>query len=240
MVLSRKVGRDRKRDRACQYVGRFLWSFANVAAGIDEVFTCKFNLDAFSSLLMQHHLEIRKKIELIRFAFERQGVENVKTVRRILGQAHDFHDIRNAIAHNGFEHADSFTRIENGHKIYYPAGVEFDIVDRSGKMRIRDPFETRKKQRKQIERLKESNKKLIKDKDKLQEANEWADWLLDERTITYAQFDEFDAQMTKLTRALFELDLQPINEGVNFVQDVAKIIASSDNVFAFPRPPSER
>jgi hypothetical protein len=227
--------RDRNREKACKYVGRFLWSFANVSAGIEEAFTNKFNLDAFSSLLMQRHLDIRKKILLLNFAFERQGSDDQKVAKRILGQAQRFHDIRNVIAHSGFEHSDSFTRVVNGHKMHYPAGVEFDYIDPSGHLRIPDPFETRIKQKKQIERLKESNKQGIKEKDKLREANEWADWLLDDRTITYAQFDEWDAEMWKLMTTLSELDPEPVNEGINFVRDVSKIIASSDNVYAFKK-----
>jgi hypothetical protein len=46
-----------------------------------------------------------------------------------------------------------------------------------------------------------------------------------------------NAQMSKVMTALFKLDPDPVNEGINFVQDVSKIIASSDNVYAFRKPP---
>jgi hypothetical protein len=116
MTSARKADRRRprhKRNRAYEYVGRFLWSFANVVGGVEELFSCKYNLDSFSSLLMQHNLDIRKKIELLKFAFERQQVKNIKTIQRTLDQVHRFHDIRNAIAHSGFNHVPPFTRVES-------------------------------------------------------------------------------------------------------------------------------
>jgi hypothetical protein len=214
MMSSRKTNRKRpahERNKAYEYVGRFLWSFANVAAAIEELFSNKFNLDAFSSLLMQQNIDIRKKLALLEFAFERQETEDIKAIKRILDQVHRFHDIRNAIAHSGFNHVPSFTRIENGQKVHFPAGVEFGYVDRSGELRITGLPKMRSKQKNR-------------------------DWLSDERTITYAEFEDWDTQMSQLAMTLSELDPDPVNEGVNFVRDVAKIIAASDNVLPFSKP----
>jgi hypothetical protein len=43
--------------------------------------------------------------------------------------------------------------------------------------------------------------------------------------------------MWKLMLDISDLDDSPINEGIHFVQDVAKIIAASDNVLPFSKPP---
>jgi hypothetical protein len=229
-------------EKAWRYVGRFLWSFSGVADGIEQAFANKFNLDTFSSVIMQHHVDIRKKIELLKYAFKRQEISDLKTVTEKLGRVHYFHNIRNIIVHCRFEHVDSYTRTlkENGHKIHYPAGVEFYYVDPSGKLRLRQQTKGIKKQLEELKRLKKSNRQQIKDEEDLLEADEWVDSLLDETTITYAEFDEYHVEMFELMTAVFELDPEPVNEGSNFVRDVAEIIASSDNVLTFSKRPSKR
>ena len=139
----------------------------------------------------------------------------------MLSQVLQFYDIRNAIAHSSFEHVDSFTRVENGAKVRYEAGVQFDYIDREGKIHVPDPSATRN-----LEHRKEIKKRNMSYD------------LLDERTITYSDFDEYDAQLKVLMESLVEVggQVEPINEGINFVKDISKIIASSDNVFAFRKP----
>jgi hypothetical protein len=103
------------------------------------------------------------------------------------------------------------TTVNGGRK---PAEIEFDYVDQSGDLRIT------------LLTMRGNQKN--------------ADWALDERTITYAEFDKWDDQMDKLTGTLYQLaaDSEPVNQGApHFVQDVAKIIASSENVLPFSKRP---
>jgi len=61
------------------------------------------------------------------------------------------------------------TTVNCGRKIHYPAGIEFDYVDQSGDLRITGLLTMRGNQKN-------------------------ADWALDERTTTYAEFDKWDDQ----------------------------------------------
>ena len=207
--------KDKDRQKARKYVGRFMWSFANVEAAIDNIFEVMFNLNAVSYFLLHNRLPVRQKVALIRLGFDHQGIAPGK----MLGQVDQFSDIRNAIAHSSFEHVDSFTRIEKGLKIRYEAGIQFDYIDREGKIHVPDPAGTRHRKLRKL--IKKRNMESI------------ADDLLEKRTITYSEFDEYDVQLKELMESLGEIGCEPINEGINFVKDISKIIASSDNVVAF-------
>jgi hypothetical protein len=123
----------------------------------------------------------------------------------------------------------------HGRKILYPSGIQFDYVNKSGELDAPDPFNTRRKQKEQIERIKKTVRSQIENKERLAVVDEWADKLLDKTTIPYAQFDEYYAQMEKLISALENLDHEPVNEGIKFAPDIAAIIASSNNVLPFPK-----
>jgi hypothetical protein len=232
----RETSARRQGKKACEHVGNFLLHFAWVSSVTEELFYCKFNLDSFTSMILTHHIPLRKKLELLQYAFERQGISCDKSLDRV----NFFHDIRNAIAHSAFEHSPSFTVTRGRQKIYYPAGVQFDWVDRQGRLRLPNLSKIRKEELKKIQRIKEGLRRQIRDKDKLTEAEGDADWLLEERTISYKYFDQYEKEMWKLMLDISGLDASPVNEGIHFAQDVAKIIAASDNVLPFYTPPFKR
>ena len=64
--------RDTGREKAWKYVGRFMWSFANVEAAIDNIFEVMFNLNPISYFLLHNRLNVRQKVELIKLGFKYQ------------------------------------------------------------------------------------------------------------------------------------------------------------------------
>jgi hypothetical protein len=86
MTSSRKGHRwkySQYRDRPNIYIGRFLGTFAIIASAVEELFANKFNLDAFSALLLQQNMDLCKKLSLLRFAFDRQGISFGKTLSQV-------------------------------------------------------------------------------------------------------------------------------------------------------------
>jgi hypothetical protein len=169
-------------------------------------------------LLLLGTLDLRKKVKLLGLGFTHLEIDPGDTLNRI----HEFHQIRNAVAHSSFNPVPAFDRIEDGKKIHYGAGIEFSYIDPNGKLRV--PTTARARNRKQ------------------KKPKQPSDHLIDEATITFSEFDEYDARLGKIVETLvrFAELVTPINEGINFMQDVAKIIASSDNVLPFVKPPNQR
>jgi len=130
-----------------------------------------------------------------------------------------FHNVRNAVAHSSFNPVPPFDRVEDGKKVHYGAGIEFSYIDPKGKLKVPTTKQLR-------------NRKQKKSKQP-------SDHPIDEAIITYFEFDEYDAQLRKIMQTLVEIGetITPINEGINFTRDVAKIVASSDNIIPFVKPP---
>ena len=190
-----------------------MFAFANAEAAADNIFEIMFNLNATSMLLLLGTLDLRKKVKLLKLGFKHLGIDPGDTLNRI----DEFHQIRNAIAHSSFNPVPSFQRTENGSTVHYEAGIEFSYIDAGGKLRVPTTSKARNRRQKQ-------------QKD---------DMPLDQATITYTEFDEYDAQLSKITDKLIEIEgsIVPLNEGIKFVQDVAKIMAASDNILPFVKPP---
>ena len=64
----------------------------------------------------------------------------------------------------------------------------------------------------------------------------------DDNVITYSDFDKYDAELKAIVEEFVVVggNIEPINEGINFMQDIAKIMASSENVFPFVRPRTKK
>jgi hypothetical protein len=128
-----------------------------------------------------------------------------------MSRIQEFHNIRNAIAHSSFDPVPSFDRVEDGVKVHYEAGIEFSYIDPSGKMHV--PRTARARNQKQKVRKKKESKQrnqgVLSD-----------DVLLDKSTITYSEFDEFDAQLRKIMEFLNRdrdwLQKRGMNGGLSF------------------------
>src|SRR5262245_20704130 len=102
--------RERDLEKAWKYVGRFMHSFAQVEAGVDNIFGLMFNLNAISYLLLYSSLDLHKKLDLVEFGFKDQGVDHGKILYRV----RELSTIRNAIAHSSFEPVLSGHYVEDG------------------------------------------------------------------------------------------------------------------------------
>jgi len=233
---------QRDHEKAWRYVGRFMWSFANIEGYVDGIFQTMFNLNAVSYLLLQSNLDFRKKLALIQLVFKHQQIDHGKTLSKV----HELHNIRNAIAHSSFEPVGSFKGIDG---VRYKAGIEFSYVERSGEVQVPNPVRdlkqkgVQKRPHKKIQKVQEVEARSKTEDVQLSTMTneEWRDWYnvqMLKSTITYEEFDEYDAQAKKLVDMLDEIGArcEPINEGLNFMRDIAKIIAASDNVVLFTKP----
>jgi hypothetical protein len=205
-------------EKAWKYVGRFMWSFANIEASIDNIFEIMFSLNATSFLLLHGSLDFRKKLRLVELGLKRGGKDHSETLSKV----HTLADVRNAIVHSPFEAVPSFSSAEDGVELFYGDGIEFSYIDRIGKLQL--PTEQVRNRKK---RLQGTKLRGVPD-----------DQLFDQSTITYSEFDEYDVQARKLLDTLVEIGgtCTPLDEDVTLRQDVAKIIASSDNVVLFKKP----
>jgi hypothetical protein len=116
-------------------------------------------------------------------------------------------------------------------------GIEFSYIDKFGKMPILNP-ELIERQKSDHKRKQKADKKRKRETATKHKVNILPDekWKSpDEQTITYAQFDKYDAQAKELMLTLVNIAVEPINEGIPFVRDISKIISSSDNVLLFPK-----
>src|SRR6266700_266780 len=113
-----KTSRNEKNEhtKAWAYVGRFLWGFAIVEQAVDRIFADLFDMGPIAYLLCMGNLDFRRKLEFVKVGLKHQGIKPDKA----FDQIHKLHNVRNVIAHRvfGTEHD----------------GIEFDYVDKSGKL----------------------------------------------------------------------------------------------------------
>jgi hypothetical protein len=210
---------SKPQEKAWMYVGRFIGSIANVEAAVDNILDIMYNLDAGTSLLFRGNLTLRKKLDILERGFRDLAIDPGGTLSRI----HDYHDIRNVVVHSWFEPVASDARwMEDGTKVHYEAGIEFSYITKSGALQFPPKM-------KALKQKKSGQRERVAPPDDLQP---------DETTITYSEFDEYDAELTACMKKLVELEasVTPINEGSGFVRDMAKLIASSDNVVPYRKP----
>ena len=211
---------SKSQEKAWRYVGRFMESFANVEASIDVIFETIFNLNAASMLLLQGSLDFGKRVELIRLglAHQRVELEHVELLERAKG----YSKIRNAVAHSQFEPV--LEEVTNG--VRYEAGIEFSGARHNDKIEVPSSAKVRERKRKESKARTELRKRQLATADD-------DDSPLDKSTITYSEFDEYDADLRNLMESLVEIGERcaPI-DGVN-LQDVAMIVATADNVYSF-------
>jgi hypothetical protein len=170
---------------------------------------------------------LRGKLVLIKLGFEYQE----KSFGKLFSEISELHKVRNILAHSQFNHVRAFRGCR--------AGVEFSYMNKFGEMPMLNPellerqINDHKKKQKAHKKRKGKQEKSAVNKVHTVIREKWKS--PDEQTITYAQFDKYDAQAKKLMMALVNIAVEPINDGIPFVQDVSKIISSSDNVLLFPK-----
>jgi hypothetical protein len=214
-------------EKAWKYVGRFLSSFAGIDAAIDGIIENMFNLNPVSFMFLLPNLDFQKKITLVKLGFAYQH----KNYGKLLGEIGELQKTRNILAHSQFSHVRAYKR--------YKAGIEFSYIDKFGKMPNLNPeiIEEQKRdhKRKQKAHKKRGRKQDNLTKSKIETLRDEIWRRPDEQTITYAQFDKYDAQAKKLMLDLVSIEVEPINDGIPFVRNISEIIASSDNVLLFPK-----
>jgi hypothetical protein len=161
---------------------------------------------------------LRKKLDLLERGFMHLAIDPGDTLSRI----HDYHDIRNVVVHSWFEPVPSENGwMEDGTRVQYESGIEFSYITKGGKLQF--PPKMKELKRKKYEQQQEPAS---------------LESMPDETTITYSEFDAYDAELTSCMKKLVEIEgsVTPINEGIGFVPDIAKLIASSDNVVPYRKP----
>jgi hypothetical protein len=209
-----KISEERMKpyeEKAWKYVGRFIASFADIEAVIDEIFLEMFNLNEISSAFLLPHLDFHKKVALIRLGLKRQKIDFSKLYTEI----NELKDIRNVIVHSQFTHARSYKG--------YKAGIDFSYTNKDGSVPILN-----------IERRNKHERKRKKQKRTKQRQTDLDDWYIDRQTIPYSQFDKYFSQAKKLAFDLVGIKFERINDGIPFIRDVSHLIASSTNVVPFP------
>jgi hypothetical protein len=198
---------ERRFDKACQVVGKFMWGFATLERDITEMFVKLYDIEKTSgmfTLILMGSIDLRKKLDLISLGLKHQEEQAIKdnkakdqTKKReiwkeIYKRVHELHNIRNIIAHSPFDPAE-FSREDDG--------VDFDYISPTGDSQVPNSI-----------------------------------WYLDMR-ITYSKFDEYDALVNALCQALQTLhdSIEPISDITRELgADIAEIIAASENVIPFP------
>jgi hypothetical protein len=172
------------------------------------IFEGIFNLNASSAVLLIPSLEFRKKVNLIRRALDLQGVNYGKAFQKV----NELADIRNVITHSSFSHVRAYNRLKAGIEFSYLKDGEFPLIN---------------EERKQLEKRK--RKSTRKRANRSTRSDERKQQFLDQQTITYSQFDKYEASAKELVLALCGIGFEPINDGIPFVREI-----SGKNVIRFP------
>jgi hypothetical protein len=118
-------------------------------------------------------------------------------------------------------------------------GVNFYYINHKGDMWVPTARTRNRKQKAQLKKQKEI-KKRKEDGLPYSEADlpySLDDYSGDETTITYTEFDEYEAELSKIGADLIEMAglVTPITEGLN-PREISELVASSDNVLPFRKP----
>jgi hypothetical protein len=80
------------------YVGRFMWSFAQIESRVDELILVLFGVDAFVWGLIISTLDLRKKLNFLALGFKHKKNDQDTPLKKL----HQLHDIRNMLTHCRF------------------------------------------------------------------------------------------------------------------------------------------
>jgi hypothetical protein len=125
---------QKNREKAWRYIGRFMWSFANIESRINRILHIVFNFDFISSCLVTSRLELIKKVKIADLGLKHQGIDHSKTLHRLM----ELVTIRNVVAHSWFDPTYAPDCAED-------EGILFSYIDQSGQLQVPNPARTRKR-----------------------------------------------------------------------------------------------
>ena len=189
-----KTSRNEKKEhtKAWAYIGRFLWGFAIVEQAVDRIFADLFDMSSIAYLLCVGNLDFRRKLEFVKVGLKHQGVKPDKA----FDQIHKLHNVRNVIAHRVFatEHD----------------GIEFDYVDKSGKL---------------------AHSELETSKGFLSVSISFA---------KFDSYDEQLARLEEQLEKMFDSFASIAEIDTDLAQNLENVIEGSENVIRFPTDPKPK
>lgn len=183
---------DNYDEKACMCVGRFMRDFATNESILYSILSTIFDLSSWSFLILQRGISFDSKLQIVAVALEEQGIEFKDIFKKI--KRHQL--LRNVIAHSKFSGESD--------------GVEFDCVDRKGRLAL--PVEIRPRDPQDI----------------------FYDTL-----ITYDELQEYHSEAKEILFRLFDIEgaCEPMKDGFSrkIVQKIDECFQGyTGNIIKFP------